>query len=71
MDILVFKTDIQDNHKVYQASNHLNSIKEIKRWNFDLDDIDKILRIESVNVSPRVIETTLSNAGFMCEELPD
>ncbi len=68
MNIFVFKTDIRD---IYEAASHLNSMQGILKWNFDLEDIDNILRVEAVNLSPRKIENTLKNAGFFCEELSD
>jgi len=37
--------------------------------NFDLDDCDKILRIESENEISKKIIALLSNKGLICEEL--
>ncbi len=71
MDILVFKTSVQNPGHIQQVKHHLNSIGGVIKWNFDLDDSDNILRVESVNLSPRTIESALKNAGCYCEELPD
>jgi hypothetical protein len=71
VDIFVFKTDIHNSRRAEEASPHLNSIKGILKWNFDLEDADNILRTESVNLSPDDIESALGKAGFLCEELPD
>ena len=50
---------------------HLNEIEGIRKWNVDFHDRDKILRIVSIDLSPRLVEDTLRTAGFVCEELPD
>lgn len=71
MDILVFKTSVQSPGHIQQVGPHLNSIGGVLRWNFDLDDSDNILRVESENISPRAIESALKHAGCYCEELPD
>ena len=39
------------------------------RINFDLDDCDRILRIEAVSVQPEDIRRLLSMAGYLCERL--
>jgi len=71
MDILVFKTDVRSKEHTNKISPHLNSIDGIIRWNFDLDDRDKILRVEAKNLSAVTVEMTLNRAGYSCEELPD
>lgn len=71
MEVLVFKTNIPDKEKINEVAPFLDSAMGVIRWNFDLDDIDNILRIEAVGISPRTIELTLGNAGYICEELPD
>ena len=69
MDILVFKTNLRYRKHIHQISSHLDSLQGIIRWNVDMHDKDRILRIEAQNLSPRVIENTLSHAGYSCEEL--
>jgi hypothetical protein len=71
MEILVFKTDIADTRQVNGIIPHLEQLEGIVRWNVDLDDCDKILRVVSRNVSPRIIEQHLAQAGHYCCELED
>jgi len=67
--ILVFKTNVRNKKQIEKIANHFKKITAITRWNFDLSDVDKILRVESVsNISDRII-TTLISDGFHCEEL--
>ena len=71
MEILVFKTNLQYKKNIKQVMPHLKELKGIIKWNIDFHDKDKILRIVSNDLSPRLIENTLKNAGYVCEELPD
>ena len=71
MEILVFKTNLQYKKSIKQVTPHLNELKGVIRWNVDFHDKDKILRIVSDDLSPQVVENTLKNAGYNCEELPD
>jgi hypothetical protein len=69
MDVLIFMTSVEKPEQVSEVKPLLTSVPAIKKWNFDLEDCDKILRIEANNVSPRYIETLLQTAGFNCHEL--
>ncbi len=71
MEILVFKTNLQYKKNIKQVTPQLNELKGIIKWSIDFHDKDKILRIVSDDLSPRLIENTLKNAGYACEELPD
>ncbi|HYF32031.1 MAG TPA: hypothetical protein VD993_13000 [Chitinophagaceae bacterium] len=69
MDILVFKTNIRYKKQLPVITPHLHSIPGVQRWNIDMHDRDKILRIQSVGVSPGTIEHAIRQAGYHCEEL--
>ena len=69
MEVLVFKTNIRYKKQINTVSPHINNLQGILRWNVDLADIDKILRIEADDLSPRMVENTLVRAGYFCEEL--
>ena len=71
MNILVFKTDVENIKQVRLVSPHLRSLPDIIKWNFDLHDCDRVLRIETNTLTPQVIETLLQDAGFFCKELED
>ena len=71
MDILVFKTNtgsVQQKRKLFPL---LRRVPGIIRWTIDLEDTDRILRVEAVQVSPAMIEHTLQHGGFYCRELED
>ena len=69
MEILVFKTNLRYRKNILHAGDFLNNLQGIIRWNVDLHDRDKVLRIEAQDLSPRIVESTLSRAGYNCEEL--
>jgi len=68
--VLVFKTSVSRNDEVKQLRPLLNKlIRQNGNWNFDLEDCDNILRVETQLLKPDHITTTLQNQGFYCEEL--
>jgi hypothetical protein len=69
MDILVFKTNLRFKKHLSDAELHLRKIPGIVRWNVDLKDCDKVLRIESKNLAPGVVEQALTEIGYYCKEL--
>lgn len=65
----VFKTNVQevdDANKIIQKLLEHFPTYEI---NFDLEDCDKILRIEAVSINIKVVVETLANNGYFCEAL--
>jgi len=69
MDILVFKTNVEDLTQVKKISPHLRNIDGVLKWNIDLHDCDKVLRVEADGLSPHSIEEILQSAGYFCKEL--
>lgn len=67
--IYVFKTSVRTKSQVKQLKPHINSILRSRRWNFDLEDCDKVLRVDGEQgIVPRVIRL-LNSHSFECEEL--
>ncbi|NCI48920.1 hypothetical protein GWC95_03230 [Sediminibacterium roseum] len=67
--ILVFKTTVDSITKINQLKPHLDGIKSIHQWNFDLWDCDKILRIDGPEDISTMVIDTLKMHGFHCVEL--
>ncbi len=69
--VYVFKTSVKTQKDIGILKSYLNKLLPQIKWNFDLEDCDKILRI----VSPREISETviklLQCKGFDCQELVD
>ncbi|MCU0418028.1 MAG: hypothetical protein MUC38_00090 [Cyclobacteriaceae bacterium] len=69
MNVLVFKTSVQSTDQVKQLRPLLNKLAGRGRWNFALDDGDKILRVVSDRVSAEAAMHVLRKVGFECCEL--
>jgi hypothetical protein len=67
--IYVFKTSVKTKRQVKNLKPHISKILPNEKWNFDLDDCDKILRIDCQdNIVLKIIEL-LHTYDFHCEEL--
>ncbi len=72
MKLLIFKTDIQTEQKVAAVQLLFNSHAEILDWTIDLEDIDKVLRIEAAeNICEEEVISLVENQGFLCDYLSD
>jgi copper chaperone len=69
MEILVFKTNIRYKKQLVQIGRQLEELPGILQWNVDMQDCDKVLRIQARNVDPQSIARSLQQAGYACEEL--
>jgi hypothetical protein len=67
--IYVFKTSVKTKKDVRQLKPSLNELLKHGKWNFDLEDCDKILRIDSKTDITNCIISELKNYRFYCEEL--
>lgn len=47
MEILIFQTDIKSEEKVASLEPIFNNHVDILNWSVDLEDVDKVLRIEA------------------------
>ncbi|TCN56525.1 hypothetical protein D0809_15435 [Flavobacterium circumlabens] len=64
--IYVFKTSVDTKSKLNLASELLSELLTDAQWNFDLEDCDNILRIDS---ETEITELFLKNTVFDCIEL--
>lgn len=64
--IYVFKTSVDTNSKLEFANALLSELIPNSVWNFDLEDCDNILRIDS---EEEINEIALKNDIFDCIEL--
>jgi hypothetical protein len=71
MEVLVFKTSVDTPQHVKALKPLLDSVAGRGRWNFALDDCDKILRIASMRTNAQVAIRLLQENGYECAELED
>ena len=69
MQILVFKTNVRSRKRANELKPHLEKIQGIIKWNVDLKDIDRVLRVECGDIPAGAIASSLQQAGYYCEEL--
>jgi hypothetical protein len=67
--IHVFKTSVETYTDIIKLRPRFEELGGHLKWNFDLEDCDKILRVDSSEVSPRSIIEILENSNFECKEL--
>ncbi|HUQ66279.1 MAG TPA: hypothetical protein VM101_08995 [Flavitalea sp.] len=66
--IYIFKTSVNNENEVNKLKPHINEILANEKWNFDLKDCDRILRIESEENIVLKITDLLNIHRFYCEE---
>jgi hypothetical protein len=67
--IHVFKTSVKTDEDIIKLKPKLENICDIIKWNFDLEDCDNILRIDTSGISPKMIIDLLKELDFECQEL--
>ncbi len=65
----VFKTNVYEVEKSNLIFQKLHKYFPENKINFDLDDCDKILRVEGNNILPGKIIEILKEEGHFCEVL--
>lgn len=69
-NVLVFKTSVSNKTHIKTVQPFLNKlVTQQDYWNFDLEDCDNILRVETQVLNAGFICEILQNQGFYCEEL--
>ena len=69
--ILIFKTSVQSKSEVLMLKSYIENIVKDSKWNFDLDDSDRIFRVETEMNMYYPLVSLFNEKGFLCEELED
>lgn len=68
--VYVFKTNVRTRREAIWVCRNLEKTKIARRATMDLDDCDRILRVETTEeMSPIEIINFLNHVGHTCEEL--
>lgn len=70
MECFVFRTNIRNKREVEFISTLLNGISGIAEWSVDLEDWEKILRVEGTCIQPGQIMSILRSVGVEIQEMP-
>jgi len=68
--ILVFRTNITETFEVKKLEQVMN-IPEVIKWNIDLDDCDKVLRVVTHRLTSLHVISAVVGQGVTCAELED
>lgn len=69
VQVEVFKTNVSDTASADLIRKNLQLVFPDCKINFDLQDCDKILRIEGNQVLPAIVTELVKSSGFYCEAL--
>jgi hypothetical protein len=69
MIVYVFKTSVKTKKQVKAIASHLDGVDQITKWNFDLQDCDRILRVEAKNIESKDICKLMQKLDHDCVEL--
>jgi hypothetical protein len=69
MEVLVFKTNLQQADDVERVTITMNEEQRILKWTVDREDCDKVLRVESDHIPADEVAALIRQAGYSCEEL--
>ena len=64
-----YKTNINCGGCVGSITPHLNAINEIKSWEVDTENPQKILTVETDNLSDEAVREIVIKAGYKAEKL--
>ena len=67
--IHIFKSNINSVEQIKNADSFLSTHAKIEKWNIDLDDCDKVLRIESCPLVINDVIESLEPFNIYCEAL--
>jgi hypothetical protein len=71
MEILIFRTSVSNNADVQKLKPYIDNLVMDGKWNFDLDDSDKIFRVETGRDIYSSLTLLFNGLGYECEELED
>lgn len=72
MQLFILKTNIKNKQKIATLTPVFKNTPAVLNWNVDLQDIDKVLRIEAKEtVKESDIINLIRTQGFYCETLND
>lgn len=72
MKLFIFRTNIKTEQKANALIPLFKSYSSISNWSIDLEDRDKVLRVETVgSLEEHDVIKLVKERGFHCEALPD
>lgn len=69
-NFLIFRTSVQDRYGLSRLSRALDNWPNVKDWSIDLEDWEKVLRIECVDLNPLQIKLKLRKLDIHAQQMP-
>ena len=70
-DLFIFRTNIDRKSEFLSLKRDLENIPGVFLCTIDLEDCDKVLRVECENVSIEKVVKEVNKHSFFCQELED
>ena len=70
-DLFIFRTNINSRHNYAIVEGSLLQRRGVRVCTIDLEDCDKVLRVECEDIPKSMIVEEVEKLGFLCEELAD
>ncbi|MBB6609716.1 copper chaperone [Pontibacter sp. Tf4] len=67
MEIIKFKTNVENEEALSKVAPFLDKEESISRWHIDTESQDKLLSVSGNDLDPQQIENVVKQAGFMAE----
>ena len=68
-EISIFRTSVKNKKQINMLKPVLNVLVGLHNWSFDLEDIDKILRVFYPPAQNNFLAAEIRKYGFICVEL--
>ena len=68
-EIFVFRTNIKNKKQASALKQLFKDREPVLAFNVDLNDHDKVLRVEASGINSQDIISEIEQLGFICEEL--
>lgn len=69
MQVLKFKTNINCEGCIKSVTPHLNALDSVGSWQVDIDNPDKVLRVELDEGDGQEVIDVVKKAGFSVEKM--
>ena len=69
MQVSKFKTNINCEGCIKSVTPHLNALDNVESWQVDIDDPDKVLRVELEEGDEQGVMDAVERAGFSIEKM--
>ena len=69
MQVSKFKTNINCEGCIKSVTPHLNALDNVESWQVDIDDPDKVLRVELEEGDEQGVIDAVERAGFSIEKM--